>query len=72
MDICGQGASFLGTALVSIILQLTGSINKGVGAIAVLFVIGILLFRKAISMRSNTEDKNNTVDEEICLKEQKV
>ncbi|MDF2872978.1 MAG: hypothetical protein K0R05_4553 [Anaerocolumna sp.] len=72
MDICGKGASFLGTALVSVISQLTGSINKGVGAIAILFVIGIFLFRKAISLRSNTIDKNNIVDEDICLKEQKV
>ncbi len=72
MDICGKGASFLGTALVSVISQLTGSINKGVGAIAILFVIGILLFRKAISVRSNTSDKNNTEDEDICLQEQKV
>lgn len=72
MDICGKGASFLGTALVSVISQLTGSINKGVGAIAILFVIGILLFRKAISMRSNTSDNNNTIDEDICLQEQKI
>lgn len=72
MDICGKGASFLGTALVSVISQLTGSINKGVGAIAILFVIGILLFRKAISMRSNTSDDNNTIDEDICLQEQKI
>ena len=71
MDICGKGASFLGTALVSVISQLTGSINKGVGAIAILFVIGILLFRKAISMRSNTSD-NNTIDEDICLQEQEI
>lgn len=72
MDICGKGASFLGTALVSVISQLTGSINKGVGAIAILFVIGIFLFLKAISLRSNTIDKNNIVDENICLKEHKV
>lgn len=72
MDICGKGASFLGTALVSVISQLTGSINKGVGAIAILFVIGILLFRKAISMRSNTSDNDNTIDEDICLQEQKI
>lgn len=72
MDICGKGASFLGTALVSVISQLTGSINKGVGAIAILFVIGILLFRKAISMRSNTSDNDNTIDEDICLQEKKI
>ncbi len=50
MDICGKGASFLGTTLVSVISQLTGSINKGVGTISILFVIGIFLFRKAVQM----------------------
>lgn len=44
MDICGKGASFLGTSLVSITSQVTDSINLGVGAIAILFVIGIILF----------------------------
>ena len=47
MDICGKGASFMGTTVVSVISQLTGNINIGVGMIAVLFVIGIYFFRKA-------------------------
>ena len=47
MDICGKGASFMGTTIVSVISQLTGNINIGVGMIAVLFVIGIYFFRKA-------------------------
>ena len=47
LDICGKGAAFMGTAIVSVVSQLTGDINMGVGMIAVLFVIGILLFRKA-------------------------
>lgn len=47
LDICGKGASFMGTALVSVVSQLTGNINKGVGMIAVLFVIGIVLFQLA-------------------------
>ena len=50
MDICGKGASFVGTTLVSVVSQLTGDINKGVGMIAVLFVIGMILFRKAAAV----------------------
>ena len=34
MDICGKGASFMGTTIVSLISQLTGNINIGVGMIA--------------------------------------
>lgn len=44
-DICGKGASFLGTMIVSIGSQLTGSANVGVGMLVVLFVVGFLLFR---------------------------
>ena len=44
LDICGKGASFLGTAMVSVVSQLSGSINLGVGVISVLFVIGFILF----------------------------
>lgn len=43
-DICGKGASFVGSALVGIISKVTGSINLGVGAIAIIFVIGLTLF----------------------------
>ena len=48
LDICGKGASFLGTTIVSVVSQLTGDINKGVGMIAVLFVVGIIFFRIAV------------------------
>lgn len=48
MDICGKGASFLGTAVVSGVSQLTGSLNTGVGFIAVFFVVGIILFRMSV------------------------
>ena len=50
MDIFGKGASFMGTTIVSLISQLTGNINIGVGMIAVLFVIGIILFRRAAAL----------------------
>ena len=48
MDICGKGASFLGTAVVSGVSQLTGSLNKGVGVIALFFVVGIILFMMSV------------------------
>lgn len=46
-DICGKGAAFLGTVLVGLISQLTGSPNAGVGVLAVMFLIGFGLFWKA-------------------------
>ena len=48
LDICGKGAAFIGTAIVSVVTQLTGDMSKGVGMIAVLFIVGLLLFRKAV------------------------
>ena len=44
-DICGKGASFLGTMIVSVGSQLTGSANVGIGMLAVLFAVGFWLFR---------------------------
>lgn len=48
LDICGKGASFLGTTVVSIVSQATGRANLGVGAIAIFFVIGLVFFRVSI------------------------
>lgn len=47
MDICGKGASFLGTGVISLISQLTGKVNIGVGAISLFFVIGLVVFKMA-------------------------
>lgn len=52
MDICGKGASFLGTIVISLISQVTGKVNIGVGAISVFFVLGMIVFRMA-----TTEEK---------------
>ena len=49
-DICGKGASFLGTTLVGVIAQLTNVANAGVAMITVLFVIGFVLFCKAAKL----------------------
>ena len=47
MDICGKGASFLGTTVISLISQVTGKVNIGVGAISLFFVLGMIVFRMA-------------------------
>lgn len=45
MDICGKGASFIGTTVVSVVSQITGNVNMGVGMITIFFVIGLIVFR---------------------------
>lgn len=47
-DICGKGASIFGTAFVSVLSQLTGNVNIGVSALSVFFLVGFILFRKAV------------------------
>ncbi len=49
-DICGKGASVIGTALVSVLSQLTGEINIAVSALSVMFLIGLVLFRYAAKL----------------------
>ncbi len=46
-DICGKGASFLGTMLVSVTSQITNSIHYGIGSLVVLFILGFFLFQKS-------------------------
>ena len=55
MDICGKGASFVGTTLVGVVSQATNNINLGVGVIAILFVVGIFFFRLAVRTPSAGE-----------------
>lgn len=59
MDICGKGASFLGTTIVAFVSQITAGIevnvfglqlqneNLAIGALVILFIIGYLVFCKA-------------------------
>ena len=44
MDICGKGAAFIGTTVAGAVTQLTGSMNKGVATIPILFMAGLVLF----------------------------
>ena len=62
MDICGKGAAFLGTTVVSVVSQLTIGVsvnvfgltlqneNLAVGTLVILFIIGYVLFNKADKM----------------------
>ena len=53
MDICGKGASFFGTFLVSFISQLSGSTNAGVGSLSVMFLLGFFFFGQASKYQTN-------------------
>ena len=48
-DICGKGASFMGTALVSFTAQMLGSANGAIAIIAVMFVVGYTFFNKSLN-----------------------
>lgn len=50
-DICGKGASFLGTFLMGFITQITGHQNLGVAAISVMFLIGYFFFHKTCQIK---------------------
>ncbi|MBQ7797305.1 MAG: MFS transporter [Lachnospiraceae bacterium] len=52
-DICGKGASFVGTFLIGVVAQVTGVANLGVAVIAVLLIIGFFMFCKADKMQKN-------------------
>lgn len=54
-DICGKGASVIGTALVSFLSQMTGSINIGVSALSVMFLIGLVLFRYSAKLNAGVK-----------------
>lgn len=47
LDICGKGASFVGTTLVSVVSQVTGKQSLGIGVLVIVFVIGMILFLKS-------------------------
>lgn len=51
-DICGKGASFLGTMLVSITTQITGQANVGIGMLVILFILGLWLSKKSCKLEA--------------------
>lgn len=50
-DICGKGASFVGTFLIGVVAQITGQANLGVAVIAALLILGFFMFCKADKMQ---------------------
>lgn len=56
MDICGKGASFLGTLVVGAASQIFGSINIGVSMIVLLFTAGLVLFIMTDKLDSKETD----------------
>ncbi len=58
MDICGKGASFLGTTVMSLVSQLTGNVNMGVGAISMFFILGLIIFKIATLEEKETNVKS--------------
>lgn len=62
-----KGRSFLGTTVISLISQVTGKVNIGVGAISVFFVLGMIVFRMATA-----EEKGEVRKAEMRLGEDGV
>ena len=60
-DICGKGASIIGTAFVSFLSQLTGSVNTGVSALSIMFLIGLILFRCAVKTEKGQAYREKSV-----------
>lgn len=60
LDICGKGASFMGTALVSLVTQFTGNMHAGVSMITLMFILGILFFRIAVKTPKEITDNIGT------------
>ena len=56
LDICGKGAAFLGTTIISTVTKLTNNMSLGVGMIAVLFIIGFILFRMAAKCEATVRE----------------
>lgn len=54
-DIFGKGASFVGTTLVGMVSQITNQANLGVAMLAIMFIIGYVLFVKAVKLNQSKE-----------------
>ena len=53
LDICGKGASFIGTALISLSTQLFNSVNIGLSTLVIVFLLGLFFFNKAYKLNKN-------------------
>ncbi len=55
LDICGKGASFMGTGLVAVVSQITGRMQMGVAMISVLIIAGYFVFCRAARLNADRE-----------------
>ena len=55
LDICGKGASFLGTLTVGLVTQITSNSGLGVGALVIFFILGFIFFILSINTRKKEE-----------------
>ena len=65
MDIFGKGAAFIGTLSVSIVTQLTNSVNMGVIPIACLFIAGLVVFVFASKEVRRLEQSEGELQQEV-------
>lgn len=56
LDICGKGASFIGTMLISVVSQTTGNANLAIGVMVVVFVVGLTFFIKSVNVHGDSEE----------------
>lgn len=71
MDICGKGASFMGTTIVSVVSQMTGNVSKGVGMIAVLFVAGMVFFIYSLRVEpGKKEQREELIKSKLAVTEE--
>ncbi len=58
-DIFGKCASFMGTMLMSVATQLSGSSKVGVAGIAVMLIIGFIIFKKATKVQISNQSESS-------------
>lgn len=64
MDICGKGASFMGTTVVGLASQAFGSINIGISAIVFLFLAGACFYENRHSGSESMKNQENVIMEQ--------
>lgn len=55
LDVCGKGATFIGTFLVSGITQLTGQEKMGLSVLISIFIGGLIFFNQSLKYRPAIE-----------------
>ena len=51
LDVCGKGAAFLGTFLVSSVTQITNREQMGLGVLIIIFIAGLYFFHKSVKIK---------------------